>query len=569
MLSDLRQLPLVARRGQWFSAIASVLLAFAVACDVRPCSETGCPPGYRCEATVCMPSSGVEADHGHDGSGSPDSEERDAHHEHDVALSDGGVDDARADTPSGDPTGPDNTDADGHDALDADSDSETVEADDAGSDPDAQTDSSLLTAMSDCATHQVLSDQGFFGPTCATDPVLRATAPERVGPVRVAFHLVESGYELDVDLAAVADELRSRFTPIGVDLHFVNVETPNRITDPRYRELDVRNVRLRNELLGMNNWPDAVDVYLGHLQGAGGVAAQIGVGGRVGSADGSITDVDEPVTVIAHELGHTLGLYHTFQDFSGPTMDPCLGDYVCDTPVDPGRGVGSACREAECSVTCHLGGVTLIPPFRNVMSYWNCAVASGSGRFTPQQGELMRCTIQDQFSYAISDSPGDPCSSDEQCQIAERCVLGSCEPDCECTSDTDCGRGECRACACVVDESTCTCETDADCGLGWSCERCLCEPECSSDWSCDTGEQCIAGICEPFESPSGLPACAAVTPCHCAPPPPGAFPFARRAGPECAGGTVEFIECGWCDIPWVYFGPEWGERCLCLPERGS
>ncbi|OWY19305.1 hypothetical protein C7N43_29360, partial [Sphingobacteriales bacterium UPWRP_1] len=90
--------------------------------------------------------------------------------------------------------------------------------------------------------------------------------------------------------------------------------------------------------------------------------------------------------ILAHEMGHCLGLFHTFHGLCGedgcvettePEVypdNPCLcGDYVADTPADPGIGDG-VIDDETCELITLLGCLETMPPgynplTDNVMSY--------------------------------------------------------------------------------------------------------------------------------------------------------------------------------------------------------
>ncbi len=111
-------------------------------------------------------------------------------------------------------------------------------------------------------------------------------------------------------------------------------------------------------------------------------------------------------TTLAHELGHGMGLFHTFQgDENGcPANDLCFlqGDWVCDTPPHkkPDCGASANCTNNPDSV--------LINTYKNYMSY-----CGGRDRFTPGQKERSRLAIKSSTradllrSYACSGPPCD------------------------------------------------------------------------------------------------------------------------------------------------------------------
>ena len=120
--------------------------------------------------------------------------------------------------------------------------------------------------------------------------------------------------------------------------------------------------------------------------------------------------------VLAHEAGHYLGLYHTFE--GGCQNTDCLsdGDRVCDTPPDQSTA-SVPCNATANSCTTDVNAADLNNPFTtdqndifwNYMDYgdWDCYSA-----FTQGQTDRMDFFINDvRFSLLDSDACQDPCAN--------------------------------------------------------------------------------------------------------------------------------------------------------------
>ena len=114
--------------------------------------------------------------------------------------------------------------------------------------------------------------------------------------------------------------------------------------------------------------------------------------------------------LLAHEMGHYLGLYHTFQGMDCKNNDCSTdGDMVCDTP--PQRDVFSSpsCSSPvnSCSTDTLSGFTTDVPDLiSNFMSYGN---ASCINEFTPGQAARMQATIATVRSSLLAGECSAPC----------------------------------------------------------------------------------------------------------------------------------------------------------------
>ncbi|RPG08161.1 MAG: hypothetical protein CBB84_007990, partial [Phycisphaera sp. TMED24] len=232
--------------------------------------------------------------------------------------------------------------------------------------------------------------------------------------------------------------------------------------------------------------------------------------------------------VLTHEMGHYLGLFHTFEGGCDSGLCSESGDLICDTnpEADPASGCGnsSSCGSPD--------------PDRNYMDYGDpyCSL-----EFTPNQIRRMRCVLESyrpQLGTLVF--PGACCFEDGSCELAtesgcadvggtyqgegsacepNNCpqppTLGACcLPDLSCSEveasecatlggdykgdDSVCASFNCAAGACCFANGSCVVETESDCGVNggiYSGDNTLCVPNpcpqppaigacCASDGSC-------------------------------------------------------------------------------------
>ena len=146
---------------------------------------------------------------------------------------------------------------------------------------------------------------------------------------------------------------------------------------------------------------------------------RLGVGGYAtlppggGAADGIVVG-GLGATLLAHEMGHYLGLYHSFQ--GGCANFNCLtdGDMVCDTPPDNSVRPSFACNIPANScftdtLSAHSNGnfpLDVPDQIANFMDYGNGAC---SNQFTQGQADRMRAAIMTQRAGLLIDECTRPC----------------------------------------------------------------------------------------------------------------------------------------------------------------
>ena len=173
--------------------------------------------------------------------------------------------------------------------------------------------------------------------------------------------------------------------------------------------MNIEDTRMKN----LNQWDPKRYINIWLVQGirgelsAGfscGVWSRSYVGGYATMPTGSTSATDGIVVpylndvVLPHEMGHYLGLYHTFEQ--GCTNNNCItdGDRVCDTPPDGTTAGSPACDKP--TNTCFTDTLSAysngffpkdVPdPIANFMDYGN---QTCSNQFTQGQADRMRAAI--------------------------------------------------------------------------------------------------------------------------------------------------------------------------------
>lgn len=204
----------------------------------------------------------------------------------------------------------------------------------------------------------------------------------------------------DVDIVRQFENMVNQFSNQNICFMLMNIEqvnnsdlnSHNRSTEES--ELNpfivdnCLNIFIHNVLQRTNN-----DGTIGNLNGT----AYAIPNSYLSLVGGTVTSTFN-LTTLAHETGHCLGLYHTFETWGGTkaenvtrnsssTCYDCLvdGDVLCDTPADDNGGQSAACNYTGGGTDgC---GATLNPATNNIMGYGsrNCRTL-----FTNGQGSRMR-----------------------------------------------------------------------------------------------------------------------------------------------------------------------------------
>lgn len=187
--------------------------------------------------------------------------------------------------------------------------------------------------------------------------------------------------QLNIDLQRMANFFKPHnicFMLKGIN--YINNTTLNNTMNP--------GVPANVSALVANNIPNCINLYIhnGLGDGSGGNSYAI--------PSNNISILQAANFNFEHEMGHALGLLHTFTSGSCPDGSNCstTGDLVCDTQADfPGsQNFSNNCiYNGTQTINCNGSIQTYNPPRFNIMSYW----AGCYNQFTTQQGTRMRATI--------------------------------------------------------------------------------------------------------------------------------------------------------------------------------
>ena len=228
----------------------------------------------------------------------------------------------------------------------------------------------------------------------ASPPAQRAVS----NMIRVYFHILKNddGTSAAASLSEIQQEfqqLQTDFAPNNICFVYMGVDSIN--SSFLNTAMDADNPTHYN-IMGALNVPNCLNIYyVFNLPNYGGNAFQIPNNFCVVGRSSMV--VNDRRTV-SHEVGHCLGLMHTFETAFGEeningSNCSTLGDRVCDTQADPLSHRAEVCfsfSSTGCLYTGFCvdpnGAVNFNPPYNNIMSYWgtrNCMITNfTAGQFT-------------------------------------------------------------------------------------------------------------------------------------------------------------------------------------------
>lgn len=245
-------------------------------------------------------------------------------------------------------------------------------------------DSAIYSGELPCGTKSNAPNQAFEK---LLNPLILNAIQNSSYCIKVVFYIVRddngSGGFNSNNIPQIMRNLNNAFNSHNVFLYNVGIEY---INSTQYYDLNVANGS--NEFPGLiatNNSTSAINFYLVNKVFEGS-AEYAGMAENIPSRNLVVANDMALRPTSAHEVGHCLNLFHTHRGTSeggcneaidGSNCSTC-GDYVCDTPADPGLGLSNL------SSCVYVGGGGYNPLVENLMSY------SGSCRESFTNGQANR-----------------------------------------------------------------------------------------------------------------------------------------------------------------------------------
>ena len=220
--------------------------------------------------------------------------------------------------------------------------------------------------------------------------------------INVYFHFLRksdgTGGQNSPIINTVMANLASAYSTFNV--YFIS-KGYDEIKNDSYYNMYNDDASLYNSLVVTNTVLNSINIYLldDYSHFSGGKAATIPSTALVVGGNNGV-QVYSSTLVVAHEMGHCLGLYHTFEEYFGKELvneSNCTnaGDLICDTPAQPKEltfAVDANCQAIKTAIDAN--GQIYQPDYSNIMNY---VLPSCMNHFTNGQGV--------RFNEIIANSP--------------------------------------------------------------------------------------------------------------------------------------------------------------------
>jgi hypothetical protein len=234
--------------------------------------------------------------------------------------------------------------------------------------------------------------------------IIAAVAETNLRLQNSAPYYDSSGHDIQIQLCLASIDERGNAST-GIDRYvsaYTNLFSTNSLSD-----IGMKNLSRWSPHLYLNVW--VVNSLAGPFSGAGGFSNYPSNAGQ--GTDGIVLQyLSVNGTVLSHEIGHYLGLYHTFN--GGCTNYNCLlnGDFICDTPPDATNS-NNICPFNSCST--EMDDTSGSNPFTNdmddlpnYMDYTSCPRSFSAGQSFRMNASLTQFRSSLLHSNGCGQNPG-------------------------------------------------------------------------------------------------------------------------------------------------------------------